>query len=433
MTIQTVFNSSLDQSFLSTSKWRPGKYWLAVICASLLTVPFTGCGSYSKKMTYMQPPNSPSPSQSLWVANGTNVLEFSSTQLTTSGISATAPTLILNSSVFAVPQDLVFDASGNLWVIDNGVTVSGVAAKPAIYEFAAANLASQPSPVTASPSITITSPGFKSPQQAAFDAKGDLWVSDPGNNTIMEFAQSQLMAGGADVAPAIEFQSQPAFSSGFASSSNSALGIAFDSAGNLWVANNGSNTIFEFNASDLIPNVTAHVPYLLTPQVVLSNSTGSTAIQGPWGLAFDSSGNLWVSNVGYWGETNGLTQKANTIVEFPKSSLTTTGTPAPAIILRSTTISGNASLNFPKGISFDDHGDLSVVSSVTPLPQGVGAVVSGGSFAIGIYNSSQLTTGGAIAPNAFITGATTMLNAPTGSAFGPTISYGSSGSGGSMY
>lgn len=432
MAIQTGFNFSLDHGFLSTLKRRPGEYWLAVICASLLTVPFTGCGSYSKKMTYMQPPNSPSPSKSLWVANGTNVLEFSSTQLTTSGISATAPTLVLNSSVFAVPQDLVFDASGNLWVLDGGVTTSGVASRPALYEFTSASLSGQPSPVTAMPSITMTSSAFKFPRQAAFDAKGDLWVSDSGNNAVMEFTQAQIMAGGADLAPAIYFQSQPAFNSGFGGTYNSALGIAFDSGGNLWVANNGGNTIFEFNAADLIPNLTAHVPYLLTPQVVLSDPTNNPAIQGPWGLAFDSSGNLWVSNVGYWGEINNLVLQVNTVVEFPKSSLAATGTPSPAVILRSATVGTNTSLNFPKGIAFDASGNLSVVSSGAPFPQGIGAN-SADLYGIDVYSSSQIRSGGAIAPNAFITGATTMLNAPTGSAFGPTISYGNSGSGGSMY
>lgn len=402
MTIQTGFNSSLDHSFLSTLKRHPGKCWLAVICASLLTAPFTGCGGYSSKnKTYPTTPTTMSSSSpALWVANSDDVLEFSSTELTTRGSTAAVPTLVLKSSAFVAPQGVAFDSSGNLWVIDAGAMNTGGTGKPTLYQFTSASLSALQSPATAMPNLMIGSSVFMSPQQAVFDSKGDLWVSDSKNNEVFEFMPSQLTASGTAVMPNITIRSSPAFTG--------ALGIAFDSVGDLWVANNGGNTIVGFDATKL---PTASGSVTLNPSMILSDD-GKGSIQGPWALAFDSSGNLWSSN----------SKGPNTVVQFSKASLTAGGSsPTPAVTLSSTMVGGNASLNAPKGLAFDNVGDLSVVSSATP-------------FGADLYSSAQLMSGGAIAPNVFIVGAATTLNAPSGETFGPTIAYGSTGTySGTMY
>ncbi|MHB1960127.1 MAG: NHL repeat-containing protein [Acidobacteriaceae bacterium] len=355
-----------------------------------------GCGSYSSKgKTYPT-----SGSQALWVANGANVVEFASASLT-AGNTAAAPSLVVNSNAFAAPQGVIFDTSANLWVVDGGNIGTGGKVKPALYEFTSSQLSGIQSGSSVTPNMTINSSAFVFPQQAVWDSKGDLWVSDNGANAVFEFTPTQLMASGANVMPNIVIKSTPAF--------NGALGIAFDSSGDLWIANNGTTTIFEFNASAL---PTASGSVTLTPNIMLSDD-GKGSIQGPWALAFDSSGNLWSSNA----------NSPDTVVQFSKTSLTASGSPTPAVTLSSAMVSGTPSLSSPNGIAFDSSGDLSVVSSATP-------------FGVGIYSASQLTAGGAVAPNVFIVGATTTLNAPAGSNYGPTITYGNSGGGtytGGMY
>lgn len=380
----------------------------ALLCAGLLAMALpilTGCSSSSGKPYTLSGP------QALWVANGANVLEFASTSLTTTGSSAAAPSLIVNSSAFVATQDVVFDTSGDMWIVDGGnILTSGGTSEPALYEFTYAQLSGMKPGSSVTPNVTIRSSAFIFPQQAVFDGKGDLWVSDsgantvPGANKVYEFTSAQLMASGANVVPNIAITSNPAFDSGFGASYVSALGIAFDAAGDLWVANNGANTIFEFNAAAL---ATASGSVTLTPNVVLSDD-GNGSIQGPWALAFDSSGNLWSSNAGFWGMLINLLHSANTVVEFPKASLAASGSPTPAVTFSSATVGGNASLNFPKGIAFDSSGDLSVVNSASP-------------YGISLYSASQLTAGGAVAPNVFIVGTATTLKAPAGDAFGPTI------------
>lgn len=376
--------------FSSARKVNNFPHVLAAFCGCLLAMTFTGCGSsYSK--TAIVIPTGQSSQPSLWVANGTDVVEFGPAELSAQGSTAAVPALVVNSDAFAAPQGVVFGPAGNLWVIDGGTRNTGGTGKPALYQFTSSNLAGIQAPVAASPDLTITSSAFVFPQQGVFDKKGDLWVSDNGANAVFEFTSSQLMASGT-VTPNITIKSNPAFTG--------ALGITFDSSGDLWVANNGTTTIFGFSAATL---PTASGSVTLTPSIVLSDD-GKQSIQGPWALAFDSAGNLWSSNA----------HAPNTIVEFSKASLAASGSPAPAVTLSSATIGGDASLNAPKGITFDNSGNLAVVSSATP-------------FGVGLYGSSQLSSGGSIAPNGFLVGSVTTLSAPAGCTFGPNIVYGSAG------
>ena len=395
---------SEDARIFSPCRRSSTKHLLAAFCGALLAIALTGCGVYSSSgKTYMPPPTTPNSSPALWVANRNNVLEFSSTALTTSGSSAAAPALVLNSSAFAQPKGVVFDTSGDLWVIDSGDYLAG----PALLQFSSANLSTLQSQATATPDVTIRSSAFIFPQQAAFDSKGDLWVSDGGANAIFEFMPSQLMASGAAVTPSLTIESKPAF--------NRPLGMAFDSAGNLWVANNEGNTIFKFNAAALsVPSTLSFSgPLTINPSVMLSDD-GKQSLVGPWALAFDNSGNLWASNAMYRVPNTSLGEAVDTVVQFSKASLAASGSPTPAVTLSSAMVGGNASLSNPRGIAFDNTGILSVASSDN---------FSG----VALYGSSQLTAGGAVAPQELLVGAATDLSLPAGVTLGPTIVYGHAG------
>jgi len=99
----------------------------------------------------------------------------------------------------------------------------------------------------------------------------------------------------------------------YAAGLNGPYGLAFDSSGNLFEADYNSGTIFKF-----APDGT--------------QSTFASGLNGPIGVAFDSSGNLFVAD-----------QFSNTIFKF---------TPAGA---KSTFASG---LNGPAGLAFDSSGNL---------------------------------------------------------------------------
>jgi hypothetical protein len=95
-------------------------------------------------------------SNALWVANGTNVVEFLPSQLT-NGVIDPAPHLAINSAAFGAPQGVVFDGYGDLWVIDGGTVASGGTMAPAIYEFTPKQLSQLSTNAAPTPAFTITS------------------------------------------------------------------------------------------------------------------------------------------------------------------------------------------------------------------------------------------------------------------------------------
>jgi len=335
-------------------------------------------------------------SNALWVANGTDVVEFLPSQLT-SGTSAPTPHQTIKSSVFGAPQGVTFDNYGDLWVIDGGTVASGGTVAPAVYEFTVQQLSQLSKNASPTPAVTISSASFKFPQQAAFDQRGDLWVTDNGSNAVYVFTGKQLngttTTTPTPVVPAVSITSTPAF--------NGPLGIAFDYKGDLYVANNATTTIFGFSATSL-PAVssssTAATTAALIPTETLSDD-GSGSIQGPWALAFDGYGNLWSSNA----------KAPNTVVEFKPSQIMATGNPTPNITLASATVSSNATLVAPNGIGFDQYGDLAAVSSAAP-------------FGVAGFGPGQLQTNpaSALTPDVFLVGSGTTLSAPAGVTFGPS-------------
>ncbi|HEY2400881.1 MAG TPA: hypothetical protein VGI23_11040 [Steroidobacteraceae bacterium] len=334
----------------------------------------------------------------LWIANGTTVLEYLPKQLGT-GTSAAVPHLTLSSGSFGAPQGVTFDSKGNLWVMDPQAMVNG-AQTPALLEFSAMQLAALATDNAPEPVAIITSTALAFPQQSVFDSKGNQWVADHDSNTVVVFTAAQLaMSGTNNMNPAVVISSA-AF--------NGPLGIVFDGAGDLWVANNGSvtangttspagTTIVQFAAASLpAPPATGMVTPTLMPAITLSDD-GTNSIQSPWELAFDSAGNLWSSNSG----------TPFTLVEFAKKSLAMTGAPMPAVTLSSMTVSGNATLSATNGLCIDNAGSVAATSSAAP-------------FGLAYYTKDQLMTG-APTPNTFIVGTATTLSNVAGCNFGPAI------------
>jgi hypothetical protein len=337
-------------------------------------------------------------SKGLWIANGSNVVEYNPSQLSGSG--ATAPHVSINSAVFGTPQGVAFDPNGNLWVLDPAGMING-AATPALFEFSAAQLAALATDNAPDPVATITSAFLKTPRQAVIDALGNAWITDPGANAVVIYTAAQLAQTGTNAIPPAVLMTSGQF--------NGPSGIAFDSAGDMWIANNGLSAAAadQFGGgTTIVELIAAHLPALpemgTSTLVVVSDATlsdnGQTSIQSPWALAFDQSGNLWTSN-----------SQTSSLAAFAKANLVT-GSPNPTVIISPATLSGNPALDQPHGICFDDVGNLAAVSE------------AGGAraYAVSFYGASQLATG-TPTPSAFIEGDATTLNAPEGCAFGPVV------------
>jgi len=280
-----------------------------------------------------------------------------------------APVTNLTSTSFTTADlyDMAFDGAGDLW--------TGNWATGTVTELTAAQVAAG-GPQT--PTVTIHL-AADSVAGLAFDGAGNLWVSDYGNDTLTEYPAATLLPG-ASPTPKITITSAD-------TSLHGPENIAFDANGDLWVANSGTtntppSTVVEFTPAQL---EASGAP---TPVVTLS-STGHTSLDYAAGLAFDASGDLWVTSY-----------DSKRVVEYTPTQLTT-GAPVPARTLK---VSG------PWGLGFDSKGDLWVAGYDT------NNIVE--------YAPTRLITGGSTTPSATISGSTTLLYDPIGLAIStpPTVS-----------
>jgi len=130
------------------------------------------------------------------------------------------------------------------------------------------------------------------PAHLAFDPAGNLWVADNQNNRVLMYAKADLAISGAAASVELGQPAATAFSSNThgvdASSLYYPAGIAFDPAGNLFVADSGNSRVLMYAKADLVTNGAA-----------ASLQVGDMY---PWwqhnpiGLSFDSSGRLFISD-----------------------------------------------------------------------------------------------------------------------------------------
>jgi sugar lactone lactonase YvrE len=168
----------------------------------------------------------------MWVSsqNDARIVAFGPAALASSGATAATKVIAPPAGSLSGPTSLAFDPQHRLWVANFG---SGT-----IVRFDRAQLASSGSPV---PSVTIS--GLGHPTALAFDADGSLWVSDSQAHTVAKFAAAQLAASGSPAAAVV-----------ISSANNSIMnpaGIAFDAAGNLWIGNLGDQSLASFSPAQL--------------------------------------------------------------------------------------------------------------------------------------------------------------------------------------
>ena len=189
---------------------------------------------------------------------------------------------------------------------------------------------------------TATLIGLNDPSALAFDSSGNLYVANSNNGTVSKFAP-----GSTTPTATLTGLSNP-------------KALAFDSSGNLYVANSNNDTVSEFAPGSTTP--TATLTGLSDPQALAFDGSGNlyvanydggtvsefapgsttptatlTGLIDPQALAFDGSGNLYVANY-----------DGGTVSEFAPGSTTPTAT--------------LAGLSGPWALAFDSSGNLYVAN-----------------------------------------------------------------------
>ncbi|MGB6784625.1 MAG: hypothetical protein WBE60_01970 [Nitrosotalea sp.] len=288
------------------------------------------------------------------------------------------------SDVLYSPDGVAFDKSGDLWIADTGFNRLLEFAPPFTSGEEATLVLGQDDFVSTSPALSAT--GLDQPYGLAFDSDGNIWVADTNNNRIVEYRTP--FTNGETVSLVIGY---PSFDKGVypttAGSLAAPYGLAFDKSGNLWAVDYYNNRILEYvppfknqmNASLEIgqPDLT-------------SNSDGTTAnrLNLPSAIAFDEKGNLWV--------TDSLN---NRVLEF--SYPFSTDQSATLVVGQenfTTNLPGvtDDSMNTPYGIIFDRSGNLWVTDGNNARVLGYTPPFSNGmsaSLVLGQTNFAEMVSG----------------------------------------
>ncbi len=250
-------------------------------------------------------------------SDSNEVLEVMPGQLSASGSITPAADI---DSVVAHPAAVALDGGGNLWVVSyDGNSIA---------MFTAAQRATARGRVA--PAVLIT--GLQHPWGIAVDGSGTVWVANQLNNTVVGYTASQVAVSGSPTPTVVLSDTTVA-----QAYLNSPSGLAFDAAGNLWVANNGGFI-------DEIPRAQLAASGAVKPAVVDSNP-----MVQPSALAFDAAGNLWVT--GY--------NPPSFVIEYAQQQLATSEV-TPAVTLTMSALGPSARL---WGIAFDRRGYLWTVST----------------------------------------------------------------------
>ena len=230
-------------------------------------------------------------SQNLWVSNcsdftfGTGAIaEFTAAQLADLG-NNNAPipnTTLLDDGSLTIlncPWGEQFDAAGNLWITNRSI--------PDLVSYSPAQLAVGGA---LTPDTTITSTSFDSPRGIAFDASANLWIVENQNQQILGYKAATLAAAlghSGQVNPDIIISS---------SSFGDPRAITFNSTGDLWLAD-ATGKLLKFAAADLPAGGTLTPTVIITATPVVTLDGIALSLDLPDGLAFDPAGNLWVANL----------------------------------------------------------------------------------------------------------------------------------------
>lgn len=151
------------------------------------------------------------------------------------------------------------------------------------------------------PVPTPSATGLNSPVGAIVDSSGILWVADTGNNRVLAFPGAAYLASGASATLVL---GQSSFTTSTAGTSQVNMqgptGVAMDSTGTLYVADRQNNRVLRFaNAASLSNGAFATGLFGQTNYLATVTGTTQSTFQSlPWGVATDAAGNLWVADTG---------------------------------------------------------------------------------------------------------------------------------------
>jgi len=208
-----------------------------------------------------------------------------STVAGSAGVAGSTDGPALGGALFNNPSGVAIDSSGNIYVADGANnTVRKISG--GVVSTLAGTAGTQ-----GSVDATGSSARFENPQNIAINlSTGNLYVPDGSGDTIRMITPSGAVTTVAGVANV----SGTSDGTGSAARFNNPTGIAIDASGNLYVADYGNDTIREVTPVGGVTTIAG------SPGVFgSSDGSGSSArFNQPAGIAVDSAGNIYVADSG---------------------------------------------------------------------------------------------------------------------------------------
>ncbi|MCZ8157250.1 MAG: putative Ig domain-containing protein [Leptospira sp.] len=262
-----------------------------------------------------------------------------------------------NANNMASPQSVFLDNSGNIFAeAGNRVLVfssnASLAATRVYGQLTSTNFTSS----TANNGGTVTANTVSNVQQTALDSSGGLYLCDSSNNRVLYYPSGSTTASRVYGQP--DFSSSTANNGGISANSlSNPTGVALDSNGNVYIADQNNNRILRYTGTD----TNATTVYGQANFTTSATGVTATTLNTPWMLAIDRSDNLFVTDYGN-----------RRVLVFPSGSTTaarvygqgsfTCGLANTNGSCATTGVTANG-LNNPRGVSVDAFGNVYIADT----------------------------------------------------------------------
>jgi sugar lactone lactonase YvrE len=208
------------------------------------------------------------------------------------------------------PQGIALDSSSNIYVADEGAV--------SVFVYSAGSKGN----VAPTTTISGSNTELDTPEGIVVDSSLNIYVADDGDGSCdgTESVYVYPLGSNGNAAPSATI-----------SGGNTGLcypyGIALDSSGNIYVADEGAASVFVYPPLASLPKQ-PNYPNVTPIATISGNNTG---LSGPYGIALDFSGNIYVADF-----------SANSVFTYPALGGTgwVAGTPATYSVTPTATISG---------------------------------------------------------------------------------------------
>jgi sugar lactone lactonase YvrE len=222
----------------------------------------------------------------------------------------------------------------------------------------------QPNAVSSTPNVTgVNAEGLNQAYGSAFDSAGNLFVADTLNNRVLGYLSPMTTDHIADlVIGQPDFNSNVANNGGVSASSlQLPIGLAVDATGNLFVADYGNNRVLQYNrpfATDTTADRFIGQPDF-TSNAFNNGGLSATSLSFPSGVALDSAGNLWVADY----SNNRVLEYNNPIATGDRTADLVLGQPNLTSNIPNNGGRSATSLSGPFGIAVDAHRNVWVADA----------------------------------------------------------------------